>query len=88
VVAGSNPAGPTKWFFYSFGALIIYVTFKDYFSMSLIVAKNLSKSYGSVVAVDSLNLSLDEGSNTGLIGAERRWKKHYNQDDSWLTEAR
>ncbi len=36
--------------------------------MSLIVAENLSKSYGSVVAVDSLNLSLDEGSITGLIG--------------------
>ena len=26
------------------------------------------KRYGSVVAVDSLNLSLDEGSVTGLIG--------------------
>jgi ABC-2 type transport system ATP-binding protein len=36
--------------------------------MSLIVAENLAKSYGSVVAVDSLNLKLDEGSVTGLIG--------------------
>jgi len=36
--------------------------------MSLIVAEDLAKSYGSVVAVDSLNLSLDEGSVTGLIG--------------------
>jgi ABC-2 type transport system ATP-binding protein len=36
--------------------------------MSLIVAENLAKRYGSVVAVDSLNLSLDEGSVTGLIG--------------------
>jgi len=36
--------------------------------MSLIVAENLSKSYGKVVAVDSLNLSLDEDSVTGLIG--------------------
>jgi ABC-2 type transport system ATP-binding protein len=36
--------------------------------MSLIVAQGLSKSYGSVVAVDSLNLKLEEGSVTGLIG--------------------
>jgi ABC-2 type transport system ATP-binding protein len=36
--------------------------------MSLIVAEGLSKRYGSVVAVDDLNLSLDEGSVTGLIG--------------------
>jgi len=36
--------------------------------MSLIVAEDLSKSYGRVVAVDSLKLSLDEGSVTGLIG--------------------
>jgi ABC-2 type transport system ATP-binding protein len=36
--------------------------------MSLIVAENLSKRYGSIVAVDSLNLSLDEGSVMGLIG--------------------
>ena len=36
--------------------------------MSLIVAENLGKSYGSVVAVDSLNLRLDAGSVTGLIG--------------------
>jgi ABC-2 type transport system ATP-binding protein len=36
--------------------------------MSLIVAEGLSKSYGNVVAVDSLNLKLDEGSVTGLIG--------------------
>jgi len=36
--------------------------------MSLIVAENLAKSYGKVVAVDSLNLKLDEGSVTGLIG--------------------
>jgi ABC-2 type transport system ATP-binding protein len=36
--------------------------------MSLIVAEELSKSYGKVVAVDSLNLSLDEGSVTALIG--------------------
>jgi ABC-2 type transport system ATP-binding protein len=54
--------------FYSFGALIMYVTFKDYFSISLIVAENLTKSYDSVVAVNSLNLSLDEDAITGLIG--------------------
>jgi len=36
--------------------------------MSLIVAENIGKSYGNVVAVDSLNLRLDEGSVTGLIG--------------------
>ena len=36
--------------------------------MSLIVAEGLSKSYGKVVAVDDLNLSLDEGSVTALIG--------------------
>ena len=36
--------------------------------MSLIVAEGLSKRYGSVVAVDNLTLSLDEGSVTGLIG--------------------
>jgi len=36
--------------------------------MSLIVTEGISKSYGKVVAVDSLNLSLDEGSVTALIG--------------------
>ncbi len=36
--------------------------------MSLIVAKGLAKSYGDVVAVDGLDLTLDEGSVTGLIG--------------------
>jgi ABC-2 type transport system ATP-binding protein len=36
--------------------------------MSLIVAEGLSKRYGRVVAVDNLNLSLEEGSVTGLIG--------------------
>jgi len=36
--------------------------------MSLIVAENLAKSYGRVVAVDGLSLTLDEGSVTGLIG--------------------
>jgi ABC-2 type transport system ATP-binding protein len=36
--------------------------------MALIVAKNLAKSYGRVVAVDGLNLTLDESSITGLIG--------------------
>jgi len=36
--------------------------------MSLIVAEDLAKSYGTVVAVDSLNLKLDEGSVTGLMG--------------------
>lgn len=36
--------------------------------MPLIVAENLGKSYGKVIAVDSLNLSLDVGSVTALIG--------------------
>jgi ABC-2 type transport system ATP-binding protein len=36
--------------------------------MELIVAEGLTKSYGRVVAVDGLNLALDEGSVTGLIG--------------------
>jgi ABC-2 type transport system ATP-binding protein len=36
--------------------------------MELIVAEGLAKSYGRVVAVDGLNLALDEGSVTGLIG--------------------
>lgn len=36
--------------------------------MSLIVAKGISKSYGKVVAVDNLNLSLDGSSVTALIG--------------------
>ena len=36
--------------------------------MPLIIAENLGKSYGKVVAVNSLNLSLDEGSVTALIG--------------------
>jgi len=36
--------------------------------MPLIGTEDLSKSYGKVVAVDSLNLSLDEGSVTALIG--------------------
>ena len=37
--------------------------------MPLILAENLAKSYGKVVAVDNLNLSLDEGSVTALIGS-------------------
>ena len=36
--------------------------------MSLIVAEDISKRYGKVVAVDGLNLALDEGSVTALIG--------------------
>jgi ABC-2 type transport system ATP-binding protein len=36
--------------------------------MTLIVAEDLSKSYGRVVAVDGLDLTLNEGSVTGLIG--------------------
>ncbi|MHA1947057.1 MAG: ABC transporter ATP-binding protein, partial [Candidatus Hodarchaeales archaeon] len=36
--------------------------------MKLVVAENLAKSYGKVIAVDNLNLTLDEGSITGLIG--------------------
>jgi len=36
--------------------------------MSLIVTEGISKSYGKVVAVDGVNLSLDEGSVTALIG--------------------
>jgi len=36
--------------------------------MPLIIAEGLSKNYGNVVAVDNLNLSLDEGSVTALIG--------------------
>ena len=37
--------------------------------MPLILAENLAKSYGKVVAVDSVNLSVDEGSVTALIGS-------------------
>lgn len=36
--------------------------------MPLIVAEGLAKSYGDVVAVDGLDLTLDAGSVTGLIG--------------------
>jgi len=36
--------------------------------MALIVAKSLEKSYGNVLAVDGLSLTLKEGSVTGLIG--------------------
>lgn len=36
--------------------------------MSLVVAENLSKSYGKVVAVDGLSLKVEEDSVVGLIG--------------------
>jgi len=36
--------------------------------MALIVAEDLSKSYGKVIAVNGLNLTLNEDSVTGLIG--------------------
>jgi ABC-2 type transport system ATP-binding protein len=36
--------------------------------MALIVAEDLAKSYGKVLAVNGLNLTLNEGSLTGLIG--------------------
>ena len=36
--------------------------------MPLIVAENLAKRYGRVVAVDNLNLSLEENSVTALVG--------------------
>jgi len=36
--------------------------------MALIVAEDLAKNYGRVVAVNGLNLTLNEGSVTGLIG--------------------
>jgi ABC-2 type transport system ATP-binding protein len=37
-------------------------------TMAIVVAENLAKSYGSVKAVNDLNLTLDEGTITGLIG--------------------
>jgi ABC-2 type transport system ATP-binding protein len=36
--------------------------------MTLIIAENLAKRYGNVIAVDNLNLSLEENSITALIG--------------------
>ena len=36
--------------------------------MALIVAEDLEKSYGNILAVDGLSLTLNEGSVTGLIG--------------------
>jgi len=36
--------------------------------MALIVAEDLAKSYGKVIAVDGLNLTLNEDTVTGLIG--------------------
>jgi ABC-2 type transport system ATP-binding protein len=36
--------------------------------MALVVAENLEKRYGKVLAVDGLSLTLNEGSVTGLIG--------------------
>ena len=42
--------------------------------MSIVVAENLSKSYGSVRAVNGLNLTLNEGTITGLIGPNAREK--------------
>jgi len=36
--------------------------------MALIAAEDLAKSYGKVIAVNGLNLTLNEGSVTGLIG--------------------
>jgi ABC-2 type transport system ATP-binding protein len=36
--------------------------------MPLIIAEGLSKTYGNVVAVDDLSLSLDEGPVMALIG--------------------
>jgi len=36
--------------------------------MALIVAEDLAKSYGKVIAVNGLNLKLNEGTVTGLIG--------------------
>ena len=36
--------------------------------MALIIAEGLEKSYGNVLAVDGLSLTLNEGSVTGLIG--------------------
>ncbi|MGD8506116.1 MAG: ATP-binding cassette domain-containing protein, partial [Candidatus Bathyarchaeota archaeon] len=36
--------------------------------MTLIAAEDLAKSYGRVVAVDGLNLTVDKDSVTGLIG--------------------
>ena len=56
--------------------------------MSLIVAEGISKSYGKVVAVDSLNLSLDKGLCHSSDRTQRGGKNHYNQDDSWFAEAR
>jgi len=47
---------------------MIYITYAKKQFMALIVAEDLAKSYGNVVAVDGINLSLDEGSITALIG--------------------
>ena len=37
-------------------------------TMAIVVAENLTKSYGSVKAVNDLNLTINEGTITGLIG--------------------
>jgi ABC-2 type transport system ATP-binding protein len=37
-------------------------------NMAIVVAENLAKSYGSVKAVNDLNLTINEGTITGLIG--------------------
>ena len=64
MVAGSNPAGPTKiWIIcaaFTMNELILYMTCMKTRFMSLIVAEDLGKRYGVVVAVDGLNLKLDE----------------------------
>ena len=36
--------------------------------MPLIIAEDLAKSYGKVIAVDGLDLAVEKGSVTGLIG--------------------
>jgi ABC-2 type transport system ATP-binding protein len=36
--------------------------------LKLVVAENLVKNYGNIIAVDNLSLTLDEGGITGLIG--------------------
>ena len=54
----------------------------------MIEIKNLSKSYEHRLAIDRINLNMQEGSVFGLIGTNGAGKKYTFASDLWDFEAR
>lgn len=55
--------------------------------MQIIETEHLTKYYGKAPVVDSLSLSVPEGSVYGFIGPKRRGKIHHHENAAGAGEA-